>query len=248
MELKKKARRLDHFDRVDSPMADAENEQEDAEGLASSYDLIVDGTGLTESIVAAAAARCGKTVLHVDPNPYYGQSSAGFTLEEFIAWCKTNSDADACSSSISGSSDADAESGVSLLPRASLTRVVELYEPSASECAQPVLAVARHAVPKKYHPACIGYVMQRTSASALPVAWSPLSVHPAFAGYVPDHRMTAARALDQSRRFTIDLSGSMVLGAGRAVQVRSLSHTHTRLPPLSLTYTPPPGRRRRAGT
>lgn len=30
------------------------------------YDIIIVGTGLTESILAAAFARIGKTVLHVD--------------------------------------------------------------------------------------------------------------------------------------------------------------------------------------
>lgn len=37
--------------------------------------------GLTESIVAAAASRIGKTVLHLDSNDYYGGSWASFNLE-----------------------------------------------------------------------------------------------------------------------------------------------------------------------
>ncbi|KAM0906943.1 hypothetical protein ACQ4PT_016474 [Festuca glaucescens] len=37
-----------------------------------SFDVVVCGTGLPESILAAACAAAGKTVLHVDPNPFYG--------------------------------------------------------------------------------------------------------------------------------------------------------------------------------
>lgn len=39
------------------------------------------GIGLTESIVAAAASRIGKTVLHIDANDYYGGQWASFNLE-----------------------------------------------------------------------------------------------------------------------------------------------------------------------
>lgn len=38
-------------------------------------------TGLTESIVAAAASRIGKTVLHLDANDYYGGQWASFNLD-----------------------------------------------------------------------------------------------------------------------------------------------------------------------
>lgn len=38
-------------------------------------------TGLTESILAAAASRIGKTVLHLDSNDYYGDLWASFNLE-----------------------------------------------------------------------------------------------------------------------------------------------------------------------
>lgn len=38
-------------------------------------------TGLAESILAAAASRIGKTVLHLDSNDYYGGLWASFNLE-----------------------------------------------------------------------------------------------------------------------------------------------------------------------
>ncbi|XP_018335207.1 rab proteins geranylgeranyltransferase component A 2 [Agrilus planipennis] len=49
--------------------------------LPSEFDLIVIGTGLTESIIAAAASRIGKNVLHADSNSYYGGLWASFTLD-----------------------------------------------------------------------------------------------------------------------------------------------------------------------
>lgn len=38
----------------------------------TSFDMVICGTGLPESVLAAACAAAGKTVLHVDPNPFYG--------------------------------------------------------------------------------------------------------------------------------------------------------------------------------
>lgn len=58
--------------------------------LPSKFDVIVVGTGLTESIVAAACSRIGKSVLHVDENPYYGSEWASFTFDQLKTWIETN--------------------------------------------------------------------------------------------------------------------------------------------------------------
>ena len=44
------------------------------------FDVIILGTGLTESIVACAAAKCGKKVLHLDSNEYYGGDSCSVSI------------------------------------------------------------------------------------------------------------------------------------------------------------------------
>lgn len=54
--------------------------------LPSEYDIIVVGTGMTESIVAAAASRIGKRVLHLDSNEYYGGLWASFNFEGLQNW------------------------------------------------------------------------------------------------------------------------------------------------------------------
>ncbi|GAB1597352.1 rab proteins geranylgeranyltransferase component A-like [Argonauta hians] len=54
--------------------------------LPTSFDAIVVGTGLTESIVASSLSRIGKTVLHIDRNAYYGSRWASFSLRNLKTW------------------------------------------------------------------------------------------------------------------------------------------------------------------
>ncbi|RKP06942.1 GDP dissociation inhibitor-domain-containing protein [Thamnocephalis sphaerospora] len=54
------------------------------------YDVVVLGTGLVESIAAAALARAGKSVLHVDANKYYGGNWAAFSYDALLQWAKQN--------------------------------------------------------------------------------------------------------------------------------------------------------------
>ena len=54
--------------------------------LPNEFDVIVIGTGLEESIVAAAASRNGHTVLHLDENVHYGDDWANFTLDGIETW------------------------------------------------------------------------------------------------------------------------------------------------------------------
>ncbi|KAG0466219.1 hypothetical protein HPP92_017799 [Vanilla planifolia] len=55
----------------------------------SSFDLIVYGTGLPESILAAAAATSGKTVLHLDSNPFYGSHFASLPLPSYSSFLQS---------------------------------------------------------------------------------------------------------------------------------------------------------------
>ncbi|KAL8512575.1 hypothetical protein ACS0TY_018896 [Phlomoides rotata] len=57
----------------------------------SNFDLIVIGTGLSEAIIASAASAAGKSVLHLDPNPFYGTHSASLPLNDFISFLETQS-------------------------------------------------------------------------------------------------------------------------------------------------------------
>ncbi|KAL7599066.1 hypothetical protein Lser_V15G26440 [Lactuca serriola] len=46
----------------------------------TNFDLIVVSTGLPESIIDAAASAAGKTVLHLDHNPFYCSHYSSLTL------------------------------------------------------------------------------------------------------------------------------------------------------------------------
>jgi len=56
--------------------------------LPSEFDVVVVGTGLVESMVAAAASRMGHTTLHVDTANFYGGDWASFTLTGLQEWIK----------------------------------------------------------------------------------------------------------------------------------------------------------------
>ena len=56
--------------------------------LPTDYEVIVIGTGLEESIIAAASARNGHNILHIDTKDYYGESWAAFTFNGLQDWIK----------------------------------------------------------------------------------------------------------------------------------------------------------------
>ncbi|KAJ3106838.1 hypothetical protein HDU97_005550 [Phlyctochytrium planicorne] len=49
------------------------------------YDVIVLGTGVMESMIAAALAKAGKTVCHLDRNDYYGGSVVALDLDSLVS-------------------------------------------------------------------------------------------------------------------------------------------------------------------
>lgn len=66
-----------------------EEEQVDDEGLLmNGYDVVICGTGLTQSILAAALARVGKKILHCDSNDFYGDLDAVLSLDSIDDWIK----------------------------------------------------------------------------------------------------------------------------------------------------------------
>nr|XP_039265235.1 rab proteins geranylgeranyltransferase component A 2-like [Styela clava] len=62
------------------------------EELANDFDIIVVGTGLSESILSGALSRIGKRVLHLDQNKYYGSNWSSFNLRAFEAWIEERDD------------------------------------------------------------------------------------------------------------------------------------------------------------
>lgn len=69
--------------------------------IPDKFDCIIIGTGLTNSIVAAACSRIGKTVLHVDKDGYYGGEWASFTFQQLLEWIETNDPNNRCLQQVS---------------------------------------------------------------------------------------------------------------------------------------------------
>ncbi|XP_004439638.1 PREDICTED: rab proteins geranylgeranyltransferase component A 2 [Ceratotherium simum simum] len=66
-----------------------------ADSLPTEFDVVIIGTGLPESILAAACSRSGQRVLHLDSRSYYGGNWASFSFSGLLSWlkeCQQNSD------------------------------------------------------------------------------------------------------------------------------------------------------------
>ncbi|EHB09987.1 Rab proteins geranylgeranyltransferase component A 2 [Heterocephalus glaber] len=59
-----------------------------ADNLPTEFDVVIIGTGLPESILAAACSRSGHRVLHVDSRSYYGGNWASFSFSGLLSWLK----------------------------------------------------------------------------------------------------------------------------------------------------------------
>ncbi|TEA19189.1 Rab proteins geranylgeranyltransferase component A [Colletotrichum sidae] len=59
----------------------------------NTWDVIIHGTGLQQSLLALALSRSDKKILHLDPNEYYGGSEAAFSLQEVEEWASAHADA-----------------------------------------------------------------------------------------------------------------------------------------------------------
>ncbi|XP_041918956.1 rab proteins geranylgeranyltransferase component A 1-like [Alosa sapidissima] len=57
-----------------------------SDNLPSEFDVVILGTGLTESIIASACSRVGQKVLHIDRRNYYSSKWAGFNFNSLLSW------------------------------------------------------------------------------------------------------------------------------------------------------------------
>lgn len=62
--------------------------------LPRQFDVLVLGTGLTESIIAAASSRVGKSVLHLDRNSFYGSQWTSLNFRQVDDWIRCESEND----------------------------------------------------------------------------------------------------------------------------------------------------------
>ncbi|KAK3363364.1 GDP dissociation inhibitor [Lasiosphaeria hispida] len=53
------------------------------------WDVVICGTGLQQSLLALSLSRSSKSILHIDPNNYYGGADAAFSLQEAESWASS---------------------------------------------------------------------------------------------------------------------------------------------------------------
>ena len=207
---------------TDAKVHTAEEEEEE-EGLKAEYDVILYGTGLVESILACAAARAGKSVLHLDKNGFYGRECTGGSLEFFLTQNRlpfqNNGVVNALDIDFNvGGETPREEGGEATLIFASIAeqskvqvRVLDFSDIKSGDSGKPEAATRRD----HEHPACHKYVMEKSPTLGEGVTSS--NCHPCFFGYIQDHRMTSKRALLKSRFFNIDSSVRLLFGSTSSI-------------------------------
>jgi RAB protein geranylgeranyltransferase component A len=86
-DLKSSATTTKHIGKPIAKDDQKEEDELDEEGLLKNgYDVILCGTGLTHSILAAALARAGKKILHCDSNDFYGDIDAVLSFDALNEW------------------------------------------------------------------------------------------------------------------------------------------------------------------
>ncbi|CAN0891519.1 Rab escort protein 1 [Linum grandiflorum] len=99
----------------------------------STFDLIVVGTGLSESVIAAAASNSGKSVLHLDPNPFYGSHFASLSVPELTSFLTSNCGSETTAAVVDDDDDDDL-SFVSLTWRSVYSELeISAYSPTELE-------------------------------------------------------------------------------------------------------------------
>ena len=198
---------------------------ENDDALKDSYDLVLYGTGLVESIVACAASRAGKSVLHLDKYNYYGRECTGSSLEQFLSRAQDNFD---------GKYDLDVEESSNSMDPAPNDCVELAFDPISSRQSyervvdmQGIVVDAKdrsaaepgRAQRTQCHPSTWSYVMEKEARSSVgsPSSNSSHTCHPCFFDYVKDHGMTKLRAMLKSRFFSVDSSCRLLLGSAASI-------------------------------
>uniref|UniRef100_A0A0E0JGV4 Rab escort protein 1 n=1 Tax=Oryza punctata TaxID=4537 RepID=A0A0E0JGV4_ORYPU len=83
----------------------------------TSFDVVLCGTGLPESVLAAACAAAGKTVLHVDPNPFYGSLFSSLPLPSLPSFLSPSPSDDPVPSPSADTSAAASDAAIDLRRR-----------------------------------------------------------------------------------------------------------------------------------
>ncbi|XP_075428969.1 rab proteins geranylgeranyltransferase component A 1 [Ascaphus truei] len=111
-----------------------------ADALPSEFDVVILGTGLPESIIAAACSRIGQRALHVDARNYYGGNWASFTFSGLLAWIEDYKQVESGSEEATTYKDQILENEESILlnKRDKTIQNIEVFSYSSSQDAEEV--------------------------------------------------------------------------------------------------------------
>ena len=190
---------------------------EEDQDLPSPVDALVVGTAFAEAAVAAALARAGDRVLHVDRNAYYGGSGAGFSLGKLQAWAAERTER--------AKSRADEEVGVQLTAADRAALAAEGFSDVAVVPLATRDAAVVHAAPPLPTAASLAAAAgavdagvdadtttDAAAAAAAAVVRDVVAAAAAAGAVAPARAMVAGAA-----RFNIDLDARALLAAGDAV-------------------------------
>ncbi|KAI6648838.1 Rab proteins geranylgeranyltransferase component A 1-like isoform X2 [Oopsacas minuta] len=107
--------------------------------LPKNFDVIVYGTGLTESIIAAALCRNGVSVLHLDYNQFYGGECASLMYREFIEFLKATPRTPQTQDNNVQSTEDQSSNSQRYFLRSDLSRIYENIEQDFVEQSSPLL-------------------------------------------------------------------------------------------------------------
>lgn len=191
------------------------------DGLESSYDLIIQGTGLQQSILSCAAARIGKRVLHLDLNDHYGEDCSSFTLRSLFQYHKSLCH-DIPADEKSPECDVEQHSYSYLAYEYAHDSLLEVH------CGGSIQQISTNS--SRFHPVFANCLVQKNigiqsspessagvGSSSDTNAAAQRSAHPACEGYSFFHDNSLQRLLYEDRRFTIDLKSKLLFASGDVV-------------------------------
>ena len=164
------------------------------DSLPDEFEVVVVGTGLVESCVAAAAARLGHTVLHVDTAKYYGGDWAAFTWEGLLEW-RAQAGLGDQQQNEEDISEVGLEEGEERIKLADKETITDIRENCSFDCEEAIND------PSTDYDGDDGEEKAVSSRPSEEVRW------------------TAEEFTKQSRRFNIDLAPRLLLARGDMVEL-----------------------------
>jgi len=182
------------------------------DGLEKSYDLVLLGTGLVQSILSCVASKHGKKVLHLDRNDFYGEVYASHNLSTHLAYY---------SSKHKKTGQTAGENIIEGQPDGAVKFQNDFDDIFVAYFTDNVTKHKADATPRRpnrpdlYHPSSFGYAMEHISDDLNKNEHD----HPVFRNYVKNKDLTRGRVWGKDRDFNIDTTSKVLFGSSPMVEL-----------------------------